>query len=319
MKFKLLGLLMMTGIQAQEHFLWLSGSQSKHIFSEKEIMQIKEQYSFLNQSAYYIRDLQAIKDQYQELVFKDQENKQFKAYFFNRNAKNMVLVVPPYQTSIDKMVHFAALFSDYNIVIVEYESGSIQQALSEQFLAKKRARVKQIFEWVQSQKYTKIIACGQCYGARLLLELQKQLQEENKPRFDFFIIDSCPAEAHELAEKFIEDPVSVVTFGKRTTPGCIKLLLKFTPINYCMKKYAQSCFNAQSLASLFKNLSVPVLLFHGQQDRLISTEQFMQLYNVVPHENKKALITPYKHLYHSLKAKELYYQVINSFFEEYLL
>lgn len=319
MKFKLLGLLMMIGIQAQEQFLWLSGSQSKHILSQQELDQVKKQYSFLNQSVYYARDLQVVKDGYQELAFKDQENKQFKAYFFNRNAKNTVLVVPPYQTSIDKMVHFAALFSDYNIVIVEYESGSIQQALSEQFLAKKRARVKQVFEWVQSQKYTKIIACGQCYGARLLLELQKQLQEENKPGFDLFIIDSCPAEAHELAEKFAKDPLSILTFGKRTTPDYLKMLLTFFPVQYCIKKYAQTCFNAQSLESLFKNITVPVLFFHGQKDNLITTKQFMQLYNVVPHENKYALITPYKHLHHSLKAKELYCQAINTFFQEYLL
>jgi hypothetical protein len=317
-----------------ELFTWKTGCDSAKPVSESISSYAQKKHNWLNNSCFYqvFKTSNAIMDCDQapeKRTFLAQDGTTFTGYFFDRKSDKVVMIVPPYGARAKHIMRYAGIFKEYDVLILEYRVStntcipaqiySFFSAPSTKNITNRQADIKQALLWLQKRNYIQVVGCAQCYGSWLTLYAQEALELAGKPGFDKLIIDSCPLGSRELCKKFIQDPVAVSTFGKREGPQWLTAVTGC----YLMEKFWMTVtdpfYSDISIAKILKNISVPILFFHGRGDLLVDQEQFEVMYNAVDHEKKCALITPFKHLHHSLKAKELYREVTQQFIDGVLV
>lgn len=241
-------------------------------------------------------------------------------YFLDRQSDTVILCIPPFGAEIRNIIHLAGIFKEYDILLLEYQNAKTHKPLTLSPLMLKphtismlSNTIQQAFTWLTHRKsYTHIIAHGQCYGAWILLE--SQANEHNKAFFNKIILDSCPLSLHSIFKNAYNNPRGVLSLGKKESHSFTKKILHYLPfLKYFYTAFTTSFFDDISAAALISHIQVPILFITGTQDYLVTPEQFQELYTSVTHNNKSAFITPFKHLLHSLKSKELYRHYVLDF------
>lgn len=309
------------------NFYWKIGNQDKAPIPKSILEHAHKKFSWLATSSYYQKYqstdsvLEAFSHDVTLFTFTMSDDASFKAYYCNRSSNILVVVVPPYGAQMNDLIRFAGIFYDTDVLIVDYYqtplyglAGKVCSFLIAPTAQERKKRVKQLtqlFQTVQQQGYHEIIGAAQCYGAWVLLDTQVSLTESGTAGFDKLIIDSCPAGVLPLCEKWAEDPVAVATVGNRMGPFWLSLTTKlfYYPLLASTSFFYKDFF----VEDLLVKITIPIMFVHNQQDLLVNDQEFDRMYQAVKHTRKCALISPFKHLHSSLKAKELYTEVVNQF------
>lgn len=238
-------------------------------------------------------------------------------FFFNRTSDKVVICIPPFGAETKDIIQLAGVYHEYDVLLLEYKKKNKPFTISPFFfrpstISMLAGAINQAFSWVTHRKtYKTTIAHAQCYGAWLLLETQSNTH--NTVFFDKIILDSCPLSLYALFENMSHDPISVMSIGKKESPSWMKKLFSFKLTQKIFVSFFQTLFTNISASALIKHIQAPILFITGSKDFLVHKDQFETLFNAVPHSHRHAFITPFKHLHHSLKSKELYRHYILNF------
>ncbi len=326
-------LLVMTSIAANQgfdsRFQWKTDSNPFQVVRKSARGEALLKHSWLNDSPYYnvfeTKKAALACDNFKRVVFCVEQGSVAIGHFLKRNSDKVVVIVPPYGADIRHVVRFAGIFKEYDLLVLEYRTASRKglfpqlysflTALSPDTLERGSKQVQLALSFLHGKNYSEVIGCVQCYGSWLALLAQEECESKGDRGFDKLIVDSCPAGATELREKFIEDPVAVSTFGQRQGPSYLTTVTGSYLVKNFFMNVSSKLFAEVSIADVLKNITVPILFFHGSKDLLVDMNQFEKMYEAVGHTQKCSLLTPYKHLHHSLKSKELYRAMVLAFVE----
>lgn len=316
----------MDGGSSMEFYFKINDKEAQQL-SFDDVHTITEQHNWLNTSDYFTftnkHDIRLhFTDQSIETAHFVCPNGKYTAegFFFDRKSDTVVVCIPPLGAEARHSIKFAGIFKEYDVLILEYQNTETHKPLTTSPLLFTPHTIKmfgntveQAFNWLtQKKQYKMLIAHGQCYGAWILLE--SQANQHNKAFFNKIILDSCPLSLHTVFSNGYDNPSGVLSLGKKKSFSAVQTILKYIPLlKRTYNKLMQSIFTEISAAALIQEIQVPVLFIHGSEDYLVTPEQFETLYKSVTHSDKSALITPYKHLYHGLKSKELYRHYILDF------
>jgi len=298
----------------------LTFEQVHKIVSEHEWLNTSDFYTFTNK---HDLRLHFVEHTIEEVLFMCPSGKYvIKGYFFNRQSDKAVVCIPPFGAETKDIIRFAGVFNEYDVLLLEYRNASSSKPLSlSPFLLTPEAvialaqGVEQAFSWIAHRKdYSTIIGHGQCYGAWILLEAQAS--GNNRLTFDKLIIDSCPLSLYSVFENMCTDPTSVLSLGKKQSSIWVKAPLKIPLLRKLLMKISTLLFSDIAIKHCVENISSPILFIHGTQDYLVNQKQFDTLFATAQDRQSAALITPFKHLHHSLKSKELYRHYVLSFINQ---
>lgn len=285
-----------------------------------EVHEIFEQHSWLDSSEYYtFTNKHDIRLHFTDHAIEHinfmcpQGRYKAEGYFFDRNSDRAVVCIPPWGAEIRDIVRLAGIFKEFDIILLEYKDSATNKPLKLSPFFLKQDTIKnlgntidQAFNWLTHKKhYREIIGHGQCYGAWILLESQSN--PHNKAFFNKIILDSCPLSLYSIFENSYNNPRGIWSLGKKKSSYYIKKILHYAPfLKTFYTGILRLFFKDISAASLVSTIQVPILFIQGNEDYLVTPDQFKILYENVAHKDKSAFITPFKHLLHSLKSKELY-------------
>jgi len=314
------------GGTTMEFYFRVNDNETKQL-SFDDVHTITTQHSWLNTSDFFTftnkHDIRLhFTDHTIETVHFTCPNGKYTAegFFFDRKSDTVILCIPPFGAEARHSIKFAGIFKDYDVLILEYKYSQTHKPISlSPSLFRPHAikmfsnTIEQAFSWLAHRKtYRTIVAHGQCYGAWILLETQAN--PHNKAFFNKIVLDSCPLSLHTIFDNAYNNPRGVLSLGKKKSLSIIRAILNHIPfLKRLYNATVQALFTEISAAALVKEVQVPILFVHGTDDYLVTPEQFEVLYSSVTHNDKSALITPFKHLYHGLKSKELYHHYILDF------
>ena len=289
--------------------------EGKTLLSSDKIEKMERENEWMNSSDYYTNPLQMIdctgtyypqrSNNYRKIPSKYITFKGFDhGHFFDRKSDKLVIVIPPFKACCKDIVRFAAIYKEYDILLLS--SGS-------------DITIKKALAWAYHERtYTTVIGSALCYGAINTLKVQKEYEQLHKKAFDILVIDSCPSSYKDMLYNIGINPVGVISFGTYDSPWLLK---KITDLSFVRKVLSCITFPLSyltCLADYIKNITIPILYVVGREDYLVTEKQFIGYFNASQHPLSSALVTPFRHIRHSLKCKEIYRLVVKKYIETVL-
>ena len=299
--------------------------------SSDEYQQGKLKHAWLNCSDYFSKDAQRAldKDELQPLTFSGKFGAKLSGFLVKRQSKELIIVVPPFGASLDQQMRFAAIFKEYDVIICacQWSDAAHTRKQSLKFLC---APLKTVFDdavevvidaclWARSQGYQKVHALGSCYGGVLTAASQQKMKKNNLKAFDTIILDSVPPLLSSVLKIAIEDPYGVLKKGKAQTFFWYKYIMNALGLSTVGRYISEFFLSEYNLSHLLKESDVPLLLFYGTDDLLVPEAQWQLFLKDNATRFMKVVSTPTKHLYVSLKEKELYREITQRFLNNELL
>ena len=164
---------------------------------------IYKKHQWLNTSPYYQKRStgptpdELFPNEVRKIIVPIDENETVIGYFFDRNASALVILFPYQSANPDQVVHFAAIFQEHDLLIVEYlppmEPHSFANTLEQAIVEHASSRTHKIIQPIISEKhYAEVIGVSSCYGCWVLLQLFNHLAKTSKQIFNRLIIEKCP-------------------------------------------------------------------------------------------------------------------------------
>lgn len=328
-----------------DNFFWFNqnGSGQLSLVSKEYVRNAQNEHACLNGSLPYQKNctldtIKAFCDM--DCLFRDsemEESETDRIYAFKRGFNKAVVIVPPYGSHFKDVKHLLAIFEGYDVFLFHYKDVPAQwykevylflNAFNKNVFSEKveellyllmGSAVDGYLDFLEVRpldKYDEVIGFGQCYGSWVLLHAQQWMMQQGYKGFDKLILDSCPFGTDALIDKFVHDPVSIASKGKKEGPYALSLITSSCVVKPGLKYISNKFCNKIAIQDVLKEINVPTLFIHGEGDFLVTTDEVKQMCSAVNHTESYVLITPYRHLVHSLKAKELYCQVVNDFIKE---
>lgn len=310
-------------LQASE-FYYLEGSDSRYQVTQDVIKKAKEEQSAVLESPFFDSENKAehLHGVGKKIILDSEDSQRSLSFLIDNGSKKLVVVVPPLHGRRERMAHLGAVYKNCDLLFIPCywsEREFLKTCLpywfggaEEQVLTIPSSYAVLAYEWAKKNKYNQVMATGVCYGACLVLEAQRLLQEKDES-FDGIILDSTPTSFEGLRERSFIDPAGVMSGGADTSSDTWKGLVRLP--------FVQGIFNGVtywlcpeiSFSERAKKINCPVQFFHGTDDASVSDEQFNENYNAIPHEEKCAFVTPSRHLRHFKSAPELYTYYVQEF------
>ena len=269
---------------------------------------------------------------YQELIAQTSDNKTVEFSYFNRDSDTLILIGPGFTNSKEKMVPFVHMFIDYDVAILNFRGhghsewrfsplynlmgidSNIQLGASEE---------NDIFAVIEAltknKKYKKIIGLGICFGAFIFVKAEAIAKEKNLKLFDKLILDGCWLSLDLAKEKIFNDPYLIISPQYGGAPDYLKSIFQNkifrNSLEWCVESVCSIKFAHISLEKYLKEVKIPILIFQGKNDLMISRNEFEEIWNNLETE-KIAIITSNPHVHNHLRSKELYKLVCDIFIEE---
>jgi hypothetical protein len=146
------------------------------------------------------------------------------------------------------------------------------------------------------KKYTKTVALGECYSTYLFTKIQADLfKETGKGPFTHIILDSPWHSFKSFAESICSDPYLPFSPQEGGAPWILKKFTNSPAIKWLLLKIAFAFLQNVSIEEPLAQLNIPVLFIHGCNDIFVPENQFKQIWDASPQEQRAALLTPYSH------------------------
>ena len=269
---------------------------------------------------------------HQELIAQTSDNKTIEFSYFNRGSDTLILIGPGFTNSKEKMVPFVHMFLDYDIAILNFRGhGHSEWRFSPlyhltgidsniQLGASEENDVFAVIETLtKNKKYKKIIGLGICFGAFIFVKAEAIAKEKNLKLFDKLILDGCWLSLDLAKEKIFNDPYLIISPQHGGAPDYLKYIFQNkvfkNSLEWCVESACSIKFAHISLEKYLKEIKIPVLIFQGKNDLMISRSEFEEIWNNLETE-KIAIITNNPHVHNHLRSKELYKLVCDMFMEE---
>jgi pimeloyl-ACP methyl ester carboxylesterase len=252
--------------------------------------------------------------------------------YFNRGSDTLLLVGGGLANDRDILAPFVAMFPTYDIVLFDYRGHglnhkprSLKGKVTKRYTGidcsvvtlcnKEEEEVLSVLSEFKNRKnYKNTFGIGLCYSAVTFAKAQAVCPNS----FDKLIFDGSWPMLKELTQKFCKDPKLFLDPQRGSTTG--RLFGRIPPLRWLFRIIGEWLFGMKfdkgiNALESFAKLNVPVLFFHSTRDLLITNEQFQRIWEIIPHNQKIAVITPERHLQNFIKHKELFALMGQLFFE----
>jgi hypothetical protein len=301
---------------------------------ETKITEIKNKYQKLNDHQFFDRNLivdtKKVKilcseiPEHIEFKINTFDNKEIYCSLFRRNSKKLVVIGPGFSNQKEKMIPFAAMFNDYDVLLINYR-GHVPTAykidLQTRLGSVEADDIISIMQHIKSNyHYQKIVGIGICFGGYTLGKAQAIAEKSGKSIFDALIVDGCWLSMEDSIDKLCTDPYLLINpqkgsqsfvakflFGSKLVQDLAKMLIEYL-LDIDLKK-----LEATNWLSELKN--TPIFFIHSKPDLVISWESFKTIFKNCASPYKAAWITPHGHVINHLKSKELYAHITRNIIE----
>ena len=295
----------------------------------------KKDYAYLNKSELFvtknIKNNAFVKANFkkkkgQEVNLKTEDKRFVRAFYFNRGKDKIIVMAPGFGSSVEVLAPMIEIFSDYDLLLVNYwgmgknlaEDKSVtawyrnpaQRYFSERFQREERDILAAV-KFVRDKKnYKQVVGLAQCYSTFTYSKAQVTSQKRKIKCFDKLIFDGCWYSAYSVGMKITDDPYMCCDQTNGGSPRLIRWVLKPKFIKLPLIKFFEIVcsldLKSVSIIPYIKNIkNVPILFIHATNDLMVTHKEFEEIWKVTS-TNKAAFITPYKHTINHLKGKEIY-------------
>jgi hypothetical protein len=261
------------------------------------------------------------------------------AYFFDRKSDILIVAAPGFGYAKEIMTPVVELFPHFDILLLEHRGHGKRleiKSIYDQIVHKLfgiapswiicgQQEVDDLVNVIQSVRqnnasgrHKKVLGLGFCYSSLLF----SQAAVQNTSLFTHLVCDGAVVALSEVFSRVQED-VSLFSQIFGGNKGFTFLLRHPTLYSLVAPVFlalcsSQSIFHrllssALSNVESFSSLQIPVMIWQGTADKLVSQEDFELLFNRLASPHKCAIITPHRHLLNYLKEKELYAWAITRF------
>jgi len=302
-------------------------------------------HSYLNLSPFF--DTNLIKDSkkvlaefskdpnHKEIIIKTSDNHELTCSFFDRKKDKIIIIGPGFTNSKEKMAPFVHIFTDYDILIINFRGHGLKKSFSlspfynlfgvDTSIKLGMQEEQDVFAALnyahQNKKYTKTVGIGICFGAFIFAKTQAIAELNNQPGFDKLILDGCWHSLKEFVEKLKNDPCLMFDPQRGGTSPEVRWLFKRNFISNSLITSIENLigieFEKVDLKNYLKNIkNCPILYFYGKDDLTINRQEFENIWNSTGTQEKLAIITSNPHVHNHLKSKELYKLICETFMEQ---
>ena len=292
--------------------------------------EIKFKNRWLNESVYFSKDAQSVVSKEAEPIsFYGAVGAKLEGFVFKRNSQELIIVVPPFGASLDQQIRFAGIFKEYDVIVCACQ-WSDSTHTQKQFFNFLTSPLTMVFDdtiqavinacqWAREQGYEKVHALGSCYGGILTAASQKKMKNNQLQGFDSLMLDSTPLSLSSVLKIALEDPYGVLKKGKVQTFASYTRMIRTLRIASVAKYISEFFLKEYTMSCLLKESEVPLLLMYGTDDLLVPEAQWKDFLKDNATSQMTVVVTPTKHLYASLKEKELYREITQRFLNNELL
>ncbi|MCF7900130.1 dienelactone hydrolase family protein [Candidatus Babeliales bacterium] len=317
---------------AQKSFYYFDGSDhdGRYVLEQNFIGSLEDKHEKLKEDPFFDSEGKAeyLQKNTQKIVLDPEDSERTQSFLVKRRESNkrIVIVVPPLKGKQERMAHIAALFPDCDILFPPCyfaQRGILKTCVPSWFDGAAHSAVTipssyavRAHDWAR-KAYTEVVALGVCFGACLVADAQRQLQErEQAQSFDRIILDSMPSTYHDVVNNWVQDPTGVQSGGAQTSSDWWKWFASVSLVKGTASVISYYGLPEVSFLKSTQQLECPVLFIHGTDDASVTNEQFNQLYGSVPHFKKYALVTPHRHMRHCKNSPGLYYEFVQRFMDK---
>lgn len=252
--------------------------------------------------------------------------------YFNRGSKELIVMSGGFANPREMLAPLLGIFVDYDVVIFDHighgldhkpkswygwffkKNFGIDFSILESGEQEESELLSIIQHFKQKKKYAKLYGVGFCYATGIFMKTAAN----NPGLFDKLILDGAWESGETLLKRFVERP-ELFYDPQRGAPTEKTRMYRFykwiTSTRLVKKHFNGTATDLKPNGPSLKKLgNVPLLLFHGVNDLVISEAQF----NEVWHNKagaKTAIITDARHLSNHIKYKQLFSWCSNCFLD----
>src|SRR3990167_3370341 len=261
-----------------------------------------------------------------EITITTSDQVQLTCSYFNRQQRRVLVICPGHSNAKEKMAPFVHMFPDYDLLLVNfrglgyepYNFHPVYLALgftgAAGFGQREHLDVQAAVTWLRQQttvdgqpRYQQITGLGICLGAYVLARAQAL----NPALFDQLILDGCWVSLEHFIDKLIADPQLIMNpqvGGAGALARQVAGRLKAPVLQLLNWGWAVKFDGSSDLRPALQQISIPLLLFYGKDDKLITRAEFTELWqNLPPHNHQRfVIITDKPHVHNHLTLPYFY-------------
>lgn len=273
---------------------------------------------------------------HQELTITTADQVQLTCSYFNRQQRRVLVICPGHSNAKEKMAPFVHMFPDYDLLLINfrglgyepYNFNPVYLALSftgaAGFGQRESADVQAAVAWLRQQvttdgqpRYQQVTGLGICLGAYVLARSQALAGN----LFDQLILDGCWLSLERFIDKLAADPQLIFDpqHGGAGPWACqLAQQLKAPALQLLSWGWGVPFDGSSDLTPLLPKITIPILLFYGKDDKLITRSEFTELWQNLNQQNPQrfVIITDKPHVYNHLTLPYFYKLACERFMEK---
>lgn len=242
--------------------------------------------------------------------------------FFDRKSDKLLIIGPGFTNAKEKMAPFVHMFTDYDIVIINFRGHGICAAWNfnpayhllgidtgVQFGAKEELDIFAVVNDIRSMKnYSECIGLGVCFGAFAIAKAQAEASNKAIILFDKIILDGMWISLEKFASKIYENPALILNPQNGDAPVYVRWIFGKikNQVQWCLETLTGIKFAHINIKEILQHIQVPTLIFYGKDDLTITRQEFEEMFTSIGSNQKAAIITNNPHVRNHLKSKEFY-------------
>lgn len=239
----------------------------------------------------------------EEITLVSYDNLKLKGYFLNNNSNKLAILVHGYHGRYYSVVSQARIFFEngYDVLCINNRTHDTSEG---KLITMGKRESNDLNGWIElmakrNPNY-QIVLYGISMGAHIVMKTASKKNVNEKIRC---IIEDCG---------FYSMKEELVLLTKRSPTPIPRSTVLFADI------YARLVYHfgfTYTIGRAFKNLKLPILMFHGGKDNYVPTSNINEIYNVVPEGiyKEKHIFEDSDHTRCVIDHKEKYQQIVNEF------
>ncbi len=257
------------------------------------------------------------------------------AFFHDRQSDKLMVIAPGFNDLHYSYLPFLGMFQDYYILFINFRGSKIDSwKISNKVLCidpkKSYLGLKEYEDIILATRYIKrlkmrktmkpynvTIANGMCFGAAMSV-----IAQYNDPSlFDLIIADSLWPNSIALTANFLQD-LALVAKPQKKPGGFFYELGQWSWFRSLAATIIQNYVFCKPIPVIdtckyLPKIKVPILMFYGVEDLLISIDDIKLVFDSIAHNEKVLYVTKSKHLLSFLKYQDFYAAAVKAFIDKH--
>lgn len=244
----------------------------------------------------------------EEITIESYDKLKLKGYFLNNNSNKLAILVHGYHGRFYSTVSQAHIFYDNGYDVLSINNRTHDSSEGKLITMGKR-EAKDLEDWIKEMlkrnpKY-QIVLYGISMGAHIVMQTASKISVNEKVKC---VIEDCGY--YSLKEELIIQT-------KKSPSPMPKVIVFFADFYSRLINHFGFTY---TIGKAFKNLKLPILMFHGDKDSMVPVENINKIYEAVPEGiyKEKHIFENSEHTRCVVDQFGKYQQIVNDFVDKYI-